>query len=186
MGRVAMKEWILACLAASTTSSMVAFRVLSPYLMFSARVLSNKTGSWETMPMRDRTQGTLRDSMLWSSTVWNYQNHLNLMLYLLVADAEQFCIFTVHENIVRLKWNQKNVSKTLQMSRETLLLQGCCTLRWDEDNNGTNVVIWLLMTSFVDFSLKRNENCFDWDKMKSRRVLGKQKRNILCENKNCD
>ena len=44
-GRDAMKEWILARLAASTTSSIETSLSLSPYWMFSERVLSNKTGS---------------------------------------------------------------------------------------------------------------------------------------------
>ena len=44
-GRDAMNEWILARLAASTTSSIETSLSLSPYWIFSARVLSNKTGS---------------------------------------------------------------------------------------------------------------------------------------------
>ncbi len=64
-----MKLWMLALVAASMTSLIDTSLELSPYLMLSARVRSNNTGSCDTMPMRDRSQGTFRAVKLLFSAV---------------------------------------------------------------------------------------------------------------------
>ena len=62
-GRAAMNEWMLAFLAASTTSSIETSRLLSPYLMFSAKDRSKRTGSWDTMLILERSHGTDNESI---------------------------------------------------------------------------------------------------------------------------
>ena len=62
--------------------------------MFSAKVLSNKTGSWDTIPIRDRTQGTFNDSMLWPSTFWKETEENN------VFEAKVNNVFETEENKV--------------------------------------------------------------------------------------
>ena len=66
-GKDAIKLWIFAIFAASTTSSIETDLSLSPYMMFSAMVRSNKIGSCETMPNWLRINGTLSPSILWPS-----------------------------------------------------------------------------------------------------------------------
>lgn len=58
-GSVMTKSCSWAFLAAATTSSMLTSRMLSPYLMFSAMLQSNRIGSWVTMPILERRKETL-------------------------------------------------------------------------------------------------------------------------------
>lgn len=58
-GRLAINSWMLAFLAAAMISSIGTSRELSPYAMFSRIVLSNSTGSWDTIPICARSDWTL-------------------------------------------------------------------------------------------------------------------------------
>lgn len=66
-GRDMTKAWSWAFLAAAMTSSMLISRELSPYLMFSAMLQSNKMGSCDTMPILERRKGTLTRLESWPS-----------------------------------------------------------------------------------------------------------------------
>jgi hypothetical protein len=56
-----MKLCILACLAASIISDMGTVRLLSPYAIFSDIVLSNSTGSCDTIPSCNLSERMLTD-----------------------------------------------------------------------------------------------------------------------------
>lgn len=77
-GRDMTKAWSWAFLAAARTSSMLISRELSPYLMFSAMLQSNKMGSWDTMPILERRKGTLTRVESWPSI--NCKEQLTLPL----------------------------------------------------------------------------------------------------------
>jgi hypothetical protein len=56
-----MKLCILACVAAAIISDMGTVRLLSPYAIFSAIVLSNSTGSCDTVPSCNLSECMLID-----------------------------------------------------------------------------------------------------------------------------
>lgn len=80
---------------------MLTLRVLSPYCMFSAILQSNKTGSWDTIPIWDLRKGTLTEwdgtpSITWKEKVTQLQQ------------SEWFCSHWIH--FVYLKLTFKSVN----------------------------------------------------------------------------
>lgn len=77
LGSFVIKSWALAALAASSISCMVAS--VFPNLMFSAIVIPNRMGSWDTTPMLFRSQHVLSSFIfLPSSKTWN-KSHILLI-----------------------------------------------------------------------------------------------------------
>ena len=60
-GKLSMKLWMLALRAAVIISSIGTSLELSPYAMFSAILVSNSVGSWDTIPIWDRNQVKFSD-----------------------------------------------------------------------------------------------------------------------------
>ena len=69
-GSFSTKWWMFAFFAASMISCMLIWRLLSPYAIFSAMLMSNKIGSWDTNPNWERNQDTSKDVKGSPSSSW--------------------------------------------------------------------------------------------------------------------
>ena len=87
-GNFDMKSCILASLAALMTSSIWTSLELSPYAIFSVILVSNNTGSWETMPIWDRSHWSFSCRMsVPSATLMNGWNKYMCQLLLQLITA---------------------------------------------------------------------------------------------------
>ena len=82
LGNFDINACILASLAALMTSSIWTALELSPYAIFSAILVSNNTGSWDTMPIWDRSHWSFSCRMSVPSATlmngWNIKVHVSV------------------------------------------------------------------------------------------------------------
>ena len=78
LGKVVINSWIFAAFAAFSISSWLISLLISPYAMLSRIEQLKRTGSWETIPIWRRSQGTFKVLMSLPSTVLKEDLIINL------------------------------------------------------------------------------------------------------------
>ena len=136
-GSSMMKSWALAIFAAARTSSSVASGF--PKRMFSSIEPKNSTGSWETMPMFDRSHCRLIERMSTPSkrTFWKRTRIVDLPLLLPLRSLVRF---PDRRSVESVEWWYFCHSPTGRTGRRFCPLESSSLDRWESNRRRKRTV----------------------------------------------